>query len=215
MKKQKDDFIFGGVILSDFCNIYKKLSRDGAEVMRVCLRYPSFGETPAVKKLNVFFENIAQAYLRYAEGLVPTAKKGSSVFMDSVVWNEDGYISVYYDITEYEGTDQRPKLVNYRRVAYVWDSAGSFIIPAYKLLKKCRNEKKPRGKRMKIEMSKAETHIDERSKADTIKYDGCYIMGHKLYIYINHYKKGIEEGKRRSEYRRFIEVKCVGLLSHC
>jgi len=194
------------VILSDFCNIYKKLSRDGAEVMRVCLRYPSFGETPAVKKLNVFFENIAQAYLRYAESLVPTAKKGSSVSMDSVVWNEDGYISVYYDITEYEGTDQKPKLVNYRRIAYVWDSAGGFIIPAYKLLKKCSKHEKlrtPERKPPKAEMT------------SSIKYNGCYIINHKLYVFINHYKKGIEEGKRRSEYRRFIEVKCVGLLSHC
>ncbi|MHB1152894.1 MAG: hypothetical protein ACYCWE_12180 [Eubacteriales bacterium] len=203
------------MILSDFCNIYKKLSRDGAEVMRVCLRYPSFGETPAVKKLNRFFENIAQAYLRYAEGLVPTAKRGSSVSMESEVWKEDGYISVYYDITEYEGTDQRPKLVNYRRMAYVWDSAGGFIIPAHKLLKKCSNERKLRVKRTKTEMPKEKTQIDEMSKAETLKYDGCYIMGHKLYIYINHYKKGIEEGKRRSEYRRFIEVIYVGLLSDC
>lgn len=178
--------------------------------MRVRLRYPLFGETPAVKKLNNFFENIAQAYLRYAEGLVLTAKRGSSISMESVVWKEDGYISVYYDITEYEGTDQRPKLVNYRRMAYVWDSAGGFIIPAHILLKKCRKYEDSRTEMSESKLPKAELPL-----ASSLKYDGCYIINRKLYIFINHYKKGIEEGKRRSEYRRFIEEKYVGLLSDC
>lgn len=178
--------------------------------MRVRLRYPSFGETPAVKKLNRFFENIAQAYLRYAESLVPTAKRGSSISMDSVVWNEDGYISVYYDITEYEGTDHRPKLVNYKRLAYVWDSAGGFIIPAHKLIKKYR-----RHINLRTETPERKQPKEEMPSAPTLNYDGCYIIDRKLYIFINHYKKGIEEGKRRSEYRRFIEEKFVGLLSEC
>lgn len=178
--------------------------------MRVRLRYPSFGETPAVKKLNNFFEKTAHAYLRYAESLVPTAKRGSSISMDSVVWNEDGYISVYYDITEYEGTDQRPRLVNYRRMAYVWNSAGGFIIPAYKLIKKCCKHENLRTKTPEQKPSKKELPL-----ASSLNYDGCYIIDRRIYLFINHYKKGIEEGKRRSEYRRFIEEKYIGLLSDC
>ena len=181
------------MILSEVKTIYKRLRRDGTEVMRVCLTYPSFIETietPVTKKLNVFFEQIAQAYLRYAERLVAQAKHGSSILMDSKVSGDNRLISVYFDIREYEGTDRRPKLVNYRRFSYVWDRAGGYIISADKLIKNL-------------------------PKQSPVKYDGCYIDGGKIYGFINHYRKGSETGKRRSDIRRLIENKYVGMLSDC
>jgi hypothetical protein len=183
------------VLLSDFINVNKDLSRDGAEVMRIRLRYPSFDGTPTATKVSKFYQKTAQAYMRYAEKLVPTAQKGSSVSMESQEWSGDGYVSVFYDIAEYEGTGHRARLVNYRRVSQVWESVHGYIIPARKLIKKCLRTDTP--------------------KAAIKRYDGCFIRDGKLYVFINHYKKGAEEGKRHSQYRKFIEEKCVGMLSNC
>lgn len=180
------------MLLSDFINENKELSRDGAEVIRVRLRYPSFSGTPTAEKVSKFYHKTAQAYMHYAESLVPAAIKGSSVSMESEVWSGGGYVSVYYDIIEYEG-GHRARLVNYRRVSQVWESVNGFIIPPRKLLQKC----------LKADMPKAAS------------YDGCYIREGKLYLFKNYYKKGAEEGKRRSQYRKFIEEKCVGMLSNC
>lgn len=190
-------------MLPEIKTIYKRLRRDGTEVMRVCLSYPAFfenfqspenAETPAIKKLNMFFEKIAQAYLRYAESRVPLAKHGSSVLLSSKAGCENGYISVYFNIIEYEGTDRRPKLVNYRRFSYIWDRAGGYLIPPEKILKQ------PHQKTAK------------RSPA---KYDGYYLDGGNIYGFINHYRKGKEAGKRRSEYKRFIAEEYIGMLSDC
>jgi hypothetical protein len=183
------------VLLSEFIIVNKGLSRDGAEVIRIRLRYPSFDGNPTAERVSKFYHKNAQAYMRYAERLVPSAIKGSSVSMESEAWCGDGYVSVYYDIVEYEGTDHRPRLVNYRRVSQVWESEHGYIIPPKKLLQKCPD----------INLSK-----DVKKR-----YDGCYIKEGKLYIFINHYKKGAEEGKRRSQYRKFIEEKCIGKLSNC
>lgn len=124
--------------------------------------------------------------------------------MNSTVSKEDGYISVYCDIIEYEGTDGRPKLANYKRVAYVWDAKGEFLIPADQLIKKCRENNEVGAKKTRSKKSKY---------PPLIKYDGGYVIGNHFYVFKNHYRKGSEEGKRRSDYRRFIEEKYVGSLS--
>lgn len=179
------------MLLSDFIEISKELSRDGADVVRVRLRYPLLDEVPAAGRINNCCKKTAEAYLRYAETLAPAAQRGTAVTMTPRVWIDGGYISIIFDIVEYEGDGRRACLVNYRRVSQVWDAAGGFIIPDALLIRSC---------------------IKKEKTKKIGKYDGCFIRDGKLYIYINHYKKGAEQGVRRSQYRKFIEEKCLGTL---